>query len=582
MLKRIQIFFSVIMSVLFLSSALFGVSLVEQRRYEPVVLSAYENPVRPLAGARVDQIYMYAWDDAAQQWRLMPFQIDEQTFGPKPLNPSVNKWYYFIPEEWADIDTVGITEHDHIFNDHDELVFMVADCGDKAPEDAVLEENGGRLRPKVELVLKDPGDPSNVAYAYLFTSAEKKEVPDEYQFQYIAEDDRIETKYYGVGLNEHGAVDELIIQPPVGSGVDLLDQLKIRFSGVGDFTGFPIEILVREDDFFLYPNITVSEKPIVRLIRQSYMTLQLGDFVVEELSFPVVTKFYPYNGVIEGGTSLAPEDLYFYYDSTAIQLIVKNMRESWDYNENAVGMKFYNEYNDGVLIDGVPDVINDSVDLPINAWDLTTGDHGSIFKVAHFTEQDWNGVKTYYWDNQNGGQADSSVFDNPINAEDTGDGVSFGDNGILFLGKPEEDSVTLELDYTIFFLPESNLTQSFGREFADIVNSNVIIAGNLITSVAQGESTPGSYALFNNYPNPFNGATIIKFSTPTRSFVRLTIYDVNGRVVSQPAAGYFNAGTHEVKWDGRSDRGELAPSGVYYCRMKADDFTGVLKLLMIR
>ena len=160
--------------------------------------------------------------------------------------------------------------------------------------------------------------------------------------------------------------------------------------------------------------------------------------------------------------------------------------------------------------------------------------------------------------------------------------MSYGDNGILFLNKPDQDSVTLELDYTIYLLPEKNLDQSFGRNLANIFNNPVQIARTIITSVDDAPETPGGYALFNNYPNPFNGSTIIKFSTPLRSHVQLTIYDVNGRVVSHLASDYFSAGMHEVKWNGENSRGEPAPSGVYYCRMKAGDFSRVLKLLMIK
>jgi len=580
MKKRLLLFLTCVVCLTFSGASLFAASLTQERPYEPVVLPAYHNAVKSLAGARVDQMYLYAWDGDAEQWRLMPFQIDEQTFGPNPLNPKVSKWFYFIPPVWADVDSINISDHNGIFDDHDELVFMVADCGDRAPADAYLETDGEKLLPKVELVIRDPQNADNAAYAYLFTSAMKKQIPTPYEFQYFEAADSVSTKYYAFGLSTSGAVDDIVIQKPGGSGEDLLDKLKIRFSGILDFA-FPVSVLVKEHDFYLFPDIIVTQHPVVRLIRDSRITLALGDYLIEELAFPVVTKFYPYSGFLKGGTSLAPEDLSFYYNDVEVLMVVNSMRESWDYNENAVGMKFYNKYNNGVQIDGVPDNVDTSVDLPINNWDLTTGDQGSLFKIAQFQEQKWGGVELYYFDNKKGGEADSTIFDY-AGKPDTGDSVSYGDNGILFKNKPDQDSVTIELNYTIYFVPEKNLTQQWGENFAAIINNPVDVSQTLISSVSETKRAPENFALLNNYPNPFNGATLIRFSAPARAFVRLDIYDVQGRLVSNLAADYFDAGSHEVRWSGVNDKGELMPSGVYYCRMQTGDFSRALKLLMIK
>ena len=560
--------------------SLFSASLVEERRYEPIVLPAYHSAIRAMAGAKVNQIYLYAWNDATAEWRLMPFQIDEQTFGPDPRNPSTKRWYYFIPPIWSEIDTINISNHNGVFDDHDELVFMVADCGAKAPARTFLEVDGEKLLPKVELKITDTTSVNSVAYAYLFTSAVKKLVPHSYEFQYFADADSVTTKYYGFGLSENGAVDDIVIKQPGGNGLDLLDKLKIRFGGVLDFA-FPVVVLIKESDFYLYPEINVTEDPVVRLIRESKVTLSLGDYVLKEIAFPVKTKFYPYSGFFNGGTSLAPEDLGKLFPDAEVLMIVQGMRESWDYNQNAVGMKYYNKYNNGIVIDGLPDVINGALDIPINTWDLTTGEQGSILKITKFTEQKWGGVEVYYFDNKNGGQADSATFDYGDDP-DTGDEKSFGDNGILFKNKPDQDSVTIDFDYQMYFIPKKNLNQADGARLAFVVNNPVAISRMIISSVEESSPTPETFALLNNYPNPFNGSTFIRFSTPIQSFVRLDIYDLQGRLVSNLAADYFEAGGHQVIWSGLNDNGELMPSGVYYCRLQAGDFSQTLKLLMIK
>ena len=87
--------------------------------------------------------------------------------------------------------------------------------------------------------------------------------------------------------------------------------------------------------------------------------------------------------------------------------------------------------------------------------------------------------------------------------------------------------------------------------------------------------TPASIAIPFNYPNPFNPATTILFSLDNPATVRLDVYDVLGRQVTS-LADYFNAGVHELDWNG-SDK----PSGVYYYTIRYDDnyFKGRMTLL---
>ncbi len=77
-------------------------------------------------------------------------------------------------------------------------------------------------------------------------------------------------------------------------------------------------------------------------------------------------------------------------------------------------------------------------------------------------------------------------------------------------------------------------------------------------------SSAGEYALAQNYPNPFNSQTVIQFTVPTESNVRLTVLDVLGQTVRQVFAGHVNAGQHSVLFNA----GGL-PSGIYFYRLEA-------------
>ena len=93
----------------------------------------------------------------------------------------------------------------------------------------------------------------------------------------------------------------------------------------------------------------------------------------------------------------------------------------------------------------------------------------------------------------------------------------------------------------------------------------VIAFDNLVSVAGEGENgIPDAYALHQNFPNPFNPSTQIRFALPTASTVRIAVYDVTGREVGVPALGDFVAGVHTVTFDAR----RLA-SGVYFYRMTA-------------
>jgi hypothetical protein len=79
------------------------------------------------------------------------------------------------------------------------------------------------------------------------------------------------------------------------------------------------------------------------------------------------------------------------------------------------------------------------------------------------------------------------------------------------------------------------------------------------------------------YPNPFNSSTEIAFSLPRTMDVALRVYDVLGKEVAVLADGKMTAGEHEVVFNGQ----EL-PSGVYFCRMEAEEGLRVKKMVLLK
>jgi hypothetical protein len=88
---------------------------------------------------------------------------------------------------------------------------------------------------------------------------------------------------------------------------------------------------------------------------------------------------------------------------------------------------------------------------------------------------------------------------------------------------------------------------------------------------------PANFELLDNYPNPFNPTTAIKFGLPETGKVKIIVYNSKGQEVRVLANQSYNAGYHEVTFDA-SD----LPSGIYFYRMNAGDYTAVRKMLLVK
>jgi PKD repeat protein len=94
------------------------------------------------------------------------------------------------------------------------------------------------------------------------------------------------------------------------------------------------------------------------------------------------------------------------------------------------------------------------------------------------------------------------------------------------------------------------------------------------------EGPPGTvkeYALQPNYPNPFRGQTTVSYAIPTPSQVSITVFDALGRRVAVLVDGFQQIGRHEVVFDGSG-----LPNGMYFCRMRAGDFTQTQRMALTR
>ncbi|RMD67443.1 T9SS C-terminal target domain-containing protein [Candidatus Parcubacteria bacterium] len=93
---------------------------------------------------------------------------------------------------------------------------------------------------------------------------------------------------------------------------------------------------------------------------------------------------------------------------------------------------------------------------------------------------------------------------------------------------------------------------------------------------------PQKLFLYPAYPNPFNPTTVIRYQLAAESDVELSIYDLFGRRVRTLVRDRQNAGLHSVSWDGRDAQGKAVGSGIYLCRLQAEERTQARRLVLMK
>jgi hypothetical protein len=93
---------------------------------------------------------------------------------------------------------------------------------------------------------------------------------------------------------------------------------------------------------------------------------------------------------------------------------------------------------------------------------------------------------------------------------------------------------------------------------------------------------PAVFALHQNFPNPFNPNTEIRFDLPAAAEVQIKVFNMLGQEVAALADGARPAGTHRVIWDGKSASGVQVASGLYVYQIKAGSFVESKKMVLLR
>ncbi len=120
----------------------------------------------------------------------------------------------------------------------------------------------------------------------------------------------------------------------------------------------------------------------------------------------------------------------------------------------------------------------------------------------------------------------------------------------------------------------------------DLTYVGALISFEILPStvtVVESGAEPAVFALYPNYPNPFNRGTVLSFSLPeAQASVELAVFDLLGQKLAVLVRGARGSGFHSVEWNGLDDSGRALASGSYLYRLQAGPYQAVGKLMLLR
>jgi len=141
------------------------------------------------------------------------------------------------------------------------------------------------------------------------------------------------------------------------------------------------------------------------------------------------------------------------------------------------------------------------------------------------------------------------------------------------------------------------LAGGFGRVFrgggeaiSDQYLKGAVIDGVTYGDVTEITSTTNSFRpiiadriiLYPNYPNPFNGETVVRFYLPKSSVLESAIYDITGKEVKRYYPYKYPQGRNVMRWDARDQHGKEVSSGLYIWKFSGEGFSKSIKMMLIR
>ncbi len=358
------------------------------RTLDPVTLNGAALPA--FLGASLAELYVYSYRGSA--WAQVPFQFDEVD----------------ASGEYAVVNG--------LLDAVDELTFMGGDLGEQASPAQWIDDPASQAYPRFEVRVTNPLNPAEEGWVYVYRSPT---VAPGYA-DYVAWDGvgyRILGGSYVIGLDPSVMAGTATLELN-GSGVDVLDRMKIR-AGVTCWIGiFPISMTLTEED-----------------LADALQAVPEIDGAVRVGGGSTAAAIWFYRSAYATQLSVNAEGLEL---DPCTSITIDYIRESSDWlDPSATGMAPATYYDDntpgGVPVDGMPDTVPA---LPAVTWQQVSGGRGTVVTALDISFESGT-ISNYYLDKS------------ALNGNDTGDKRSYGDAGFRVddpAGMVQVDLATYVLD----------------------------------------------------------------------------------------------------------------------------------------
>ncbi len=122
-----------------------------------------------------------------------------------------------------------------------------------------------------------------------------------------------------------------------------------------------------------------------------------------------------------------------------------------------------------------------------------------------------------------------------------------------------------------------------------LINNAYELPANMVPRIvdvvyrpSQETALPTEFVLHDNYPNPFNPTTTIKYSLPKASEVIIEVFNITGQRVVTLENNYKEVGEHSIVWNGKGESNQFVSSGIYFYRITAGEFIDTKKMTLLK
>ncbi|MCD6161806.1 MAG: lamin tail domain-containing protein [candidate division Zixibacteria bacterium] len=152
--------------------------------------------------------------------------------------------------------------------------------------------------------------------------------------------------------------------------------------------------------------------------------------------------------------------------------------------------------------------------------------------------------------------------------------VNYNDGEVLYLGTDRQfKEMFIPLNTTVYYTLFARKNDGSYSSPTDESRASFRFGSTNIDKMP----LPLKISSINCYPNPFNAQTKILFTLANDSYIKLSVYDITGRLVDILSEGRFTTGKHAIVWNA-SDK----PSGVYFYSLQSDEFTQTKRLVLLK